>query len=127
MSEGRLLTAEFEQRLEACFSARTYAQLDAVLADLPGRRLLAQREPHKRALVGPALVAAIAVPAAVVAVIVIVLAITGVFAGWMLWLAVGLWFFGRRRSRVNRAHYASPPHVCGGWHKGHSPARGDWA
>ena len=127
MSEGRLLTAEFEQRLEVCFSARTYAQLEAVLADLPGRRLMAPRDPRKHDWVGPALVAAIVVPAAVVALIAVVLAVTGVFAGWMLWLAVGWWFLGRHRSRLRRARYGSPPRVGGGWQEGHSPARGYWA
>ena len=40
-AEGRLLTEELEQRLEASFSARTYGQLNALVADLPGRGLAA--------------------------------------------------------------------------------------
>ena len=39
--EGRILAEELEERLEAVFSARTYGELDAVVADLPGRRLRA--------------------------------------------------------------------------------------
>jgi Domain of unknown function (DUF1707) len=98
-AEGRLVTDELEQRLEAAFSARTYAQLDVVLADLPGRRLTPpQSRPHVRA-VPPAVVAAIAVPVVIAAIIVVVLVVTGVFAGWVLWLAAGWWFFGRHRRR----------------------------
>ena len=35
-AEGRLLAEELEERLEATFTARTYGELDAVVADLPG-------------------------------------------------------------------------------------------
>ena len=35
MGEGRLLAEELEERLEAVFAARTYGELDAVVADLP--------------------------------------------------------------------------------------------
>lgn len=34
-AEGRLLTSELEDRLGAALRARTYAELDAVIADLP--------------------------------------------------------------------------------------------
>jgi hypothetical protein len=34
--EGRIVAEELEERLEAVFSARTYGELDAVVADLPG-------------------------------------------------------------------------------------------
>jgi hypothetical protein len=35
MAEGRLSEDEFEQRLQALVAARTYGELDALLADLP--------------------------------------------------------------------------------------------
>lgn len=35
MTEGRLSGDELEQRLEALYAARTYGELDALLADLP--------------------------------------------------------------------------------------------
>jgi hypothetical protein len=35
VTEGRLTHEEFEQRLHAALSARTYGQLDPLLADLP--------------------------------------------------------------------------------------------
>jgi hypothetical protein len=37
-AEGRLTGEEFEQRLDAVFSARTYGQLDATVSDLPSPR-----------------------------------------------------------------------------------------
>jgi hypothetical protein len=36
--EGRLDTAELEERLERCYAAKTRGDLDAVTADLPGPR-----------------------------------------------------------------------------------------
>src|SRR5579871_4656935 len=35
-AEGRLMAEELEERLEAVFAARTYGELDAIVADLPG-------------------------------------------------------------------------------------------
>ena len=35
-TEGRLTAEELEERLHAAFAARTYGELDPVLADLPG-------------------------------------------------------------------------------------------
>jgi uncharacterized protein DUF1707 len=41
--EGRLDTSEFEARLERCMAAKTYAQLDELIADFPPERERAQR------------------------------------------------------------------------------------
>lgn len=35
--DGRLSLEELDERLEACFAARTYADLDRLVADLPGQ------------------------------------------------------------------------------------------
>jgi Domain of unknown function (DUF1707) len=40
MTQGRLSGDELEQRLEALYAARTYGELDALLADLPVSRSL---------------------------------------------------------------------------------------
>src|SRR5437763_12121664 len=48
-AEGRLLAEELEDRLGAVFSARTYGELDAVVADLP-RRELSDRRSRGRTL-----------------------------------------------------------------------------
>jgi cbb3-type cytochrome oxidase subunit 3 len=124
-AEGRLLTEELEHRLEASFSARTYGQLNAIVADLPGRHLSAPAEAGKLTWARPALAAVIAV-AATLAVIVAVLAVTGVLAMWMLWLFVGWWFFGYRRRRLHGARYARSMHACGAGHGGRSRARSYW-
>jgi Flp pilus assembly protein TadB len=95
--EGRLLTEELEQRLEAALRARTYGELDALTADLPSARVLARRAPRALGAGVPALVLALAVALALVLAAVVVLVVTGVIAGWCLWLALAWWFFGPRR------------------------------
>jgi DUF1707 SHOCT-like domain len=42
-AEGRLLAGELEDRLAAVFSARTYGELDALVADLPATTPTQQR------------------------------------------------------------------------------------
>jgi hypothetical protein len=124
-AEGRLLTEELEQRLEAAFSARTYGQLNAIVADLPGRHLTARVETGGLPFVRPALAVAVAVAATLVAVAV-VFVVTGVLAMWMLWLAAGWWFFGHRRRRLSRAR-GEHISACGGWHRSRGRPPGSWA
>jgi hypothetical protein len=125
-AEGRLLTEELEQRLEVALSARTYGQLDALLADLPGRRLMGPAEARRATWRRPVLAIPIVV-AVTLAVIAAVFVITGVLAMWLLWLAVGWWFFGHRGRHLHRARSARCLHACGGWHRGRGPTRGFWA
>jgi hypothetical protein len=112
-AEGRLLTEELEKRLEAALSARTYGQLDSLLADLPGRRLQVPRETHRLAWVPPALGLAIAIPTVLAVLAVVVLALAGVLTMWWLWLLVGWWFFGHPRRRIYGARYGRSRHGCG--------------
>ncbi|HWW90560.1 MAG TPA: DUF1707 domain-containing protein [Solirubrobacteraceae bacterium] len=112
-AEGRLLTEELEKRLEAALSARTYGQLDALLADLPGRRLQVPQETHRLAWVPPALGLAIAIPTVLAVLAVVVLALAGVLAMWWLWLLVGWWFFGHPRRRIYGARYRRSLQGCG--------------
>src|SRR5438046_8248037 len=44
--EGRLLAEELEERLERTFAARTYGELDAVVADLPGTAVRPRDRPQ---------------------------------------------------------------------------------
>jgi len=107
--EGRLLTEELEQRLETAFSARTYGQLDALLADLPGARLTrGGRRPHP---LGSALAFAVVLAALTAVLIVVLLVATGVFAAWMLWIVFGWFFFarGRRHRCHGRRSAVGPP------------------
>ena len=103
MGEGRLLAEELEERLEAVFAARTYGELDAVVADLPVPR--PRRQPARRQvtlahwIVGGALVM-FALPVLVaLAVAAVVLAFTGFAALWVVWLALAWFVFGHRRVR----------------------------
>jgi hypothetical protein len=126
-AEGRLHTEELEQRLEAALSSRTYGQLDALVADLPGSRVLAPRDTHALARVRPALALAIAIPVTLV-IIAVVFAVTGVLAMWWLWLVAAWWFFGHRRRRFYTARDGHSSRGCGGWHAGRSRARASrWA
>ena len=96
--EGRLLAEELEHRLGAVFSARTYGELDAVVADLPAgpvdRR---QRRNGLQPWVLPAVALALAIPVALAIIATVLLLLTGVVAIWMVWLVIGAWFFGHRR------------------------------
>src|SRR5205814_8868907 len=74
--------------------ARTYGDLDPLVADLPHppapRRKLTPSMILLRVVAGIAVLFA----AAVVLAIAVFLA-TGLLAGWGLWLFIGWWFFGR--------------------------------
>jgi hypothetical protein len=100
--EGRLLTEELEERLEAAFSARTYGELDSVLADLPGRRIAVPEAPRQLTLMRSAVGVTIAVALAVAVIVAVVFVLTGVFAGWLLWLIAGWFVVGRRHRRCGR-------------------------
>ncbi len=101
-AEGRLVTEELEERLEQALSARTYGQLDALLADLPGPGL---RDPLPRlrrrsplALIGTAVGFVLAVSIVSVLVLAVVLQLLfGVIAAWWIWVAAGWLLFARRR------------------------------
>ena len=130
-TEGRLLTEELERRMESALSARTYGELDAVVADLPGPRVLAPRHSRRqRGALAPAIAVAVAFPLAVASIVVAVLVITGVMAMWWFWLAIGWFYLGRRRSRIYYARRGyAPMHGCA-WHSRRMrthPSRAFWA
>jgi Domain of unknown function (DUF1707) len=52
MAEGRLSGEELEQRLEALYAARTYGELDALLADIPANGTLGRTRIRPGRLVG---------------------------------------------------------------------------
>jgi hypothetical protein len=45
LDEGRLSLAEFDERVRQAYAARTYGDLDALLADLPGVAVFMPRQP----------------------------------------------------------------------------------
>ena len=87
--------------------ARTYGELDAVVADLPGRSVAPQSRSSMRTWVAPAIGLAIAIPIALAVIAAIVFVVTGVLAMWGLWLFVGWWIFGHRYRHANHRRY--PP------------------
>jgi hypothetical protein len=123
--EGRLLAEELEQRLGAVFAARTYGELDALVADLPpvGRTPTRRRpQPLIRRLPVPAqfVLIPIAVAMAMTAVVVVVT----LFAFWILAIAVACIAFGHRRPyyyparhyhRAVRHYHRTMGHAYGRW------------
>jgi hypothetical protein len=114
--EGRLLAEELEDRLEAVFAARTYGDLDAVVADLPGvavrPRDRSHTVPHLRPL--PILALILLVPVLFGLVVAAVVVIATVLAMWALLLAAGWWVFG-----LGRHHHHT-------YHRRSMQARGRW-
>jgi uncharacterized protein DUF1707 len=95
-AEGRLLAEELEQRLGAALCARTYGELDAVVADLPGERLQRRRQRGVRPWLLPAVGLALAIPLALAIIAAVLFVVTGVLAAWMLWAAIAWWCFGHK-------------------------------
>ncbi len=102
-TEGRLLTHELEQRLTAAFSARTYGELDRLVADLPRGQVERRPQGTLAHWVRPALALIIAVPLAVALVATVVAVVTGLFFVWATFAAIAWCVFGRRR--FARRHY----------------------
>lgn len=103
--EGRLDSDEFQGRLERCLAAKTYAELDALIADFPPepgefRRATQRSTWRPRPL--PFLLLPLALVAAVAT------------SGHLAWLAVPLFFF-----------FVVRPLVWRTWSGGY--ARGSWA
>jgi hypothetical protein len=109
-AEGRLHPDELDHRLGAALSAKTYGELDGLVADLPSPAV-ARRRPSLAPLVPPVVALALAIPVALVVLALVVFVITGLFVGWLLWLVIGWWFFAGRR----RAHIARGRPYPGAW------------
>ncbi len=110
-AEGRLLAEELEERLEAVFSARTYGELDAVVADLPGTPVHRRERSRAPAMPGPAVILALVflLPVVVSMLIAAMVVITTLFTAWAVVLAVGWWVFGQhRRYGPNRRRSLHP-------------------
>jgi hypothetical protein len=102
-AEGRLLAHELEERLGAVFSARTYGELDAVVADLPRREGAPRRSRGRRGLqvvrsLPPAALILLIPLMVVVAAVAVAVAAT-VFALWVAIFVITLGAFGHRRGR----------------------------
>ncbi len=122
-AEGRLAVHELEHRVATALRARTYAELNATISDLPGHRLGGGRSTPQRAMhtvqAHPALLL-VAIPVALVAVATLV-AITVLWATLVLVL-----FLLGHRHRLHRGpwtyagrHRFGPPYGAQG-------GRGPW-
>ncbi|HUE28527.1 MAG TPA: DUF1707 domain-containing protein [Solirubrobacteraceae bacterium] len=109
VTEGRLRPDEFEHRLGVALSASTYGELDPLVADLPTARVARRNRSSVLPWIPPMLALAIAIPVALLVLAAVVFVLTGVLAGWALWLFLGWWFFaGRRRGRNGRVFRGHP-------------------
>jgi Domain of unknown function (DUF1707) len=101
-TEGRLSTEEFDARLGAALKARTYHELDRLVADLPGKKL-APRRSTARSLASSHPVAATAIAVATITVAIAALAIVAMIgAAWIGWMVFAWIFFGAKRGRYTR-------------------------
>ncbi len=106
-ADGRLHAHELEERLARALRARTYGELDAVVSDLPrdqvadGRRAGAGTGAAQ--WIRPTVALAVAIPVALLLVALVIAAVafvlSGMFAIWMMWMALGWWFFSRHGHR----------------------------
>ena len=117
--EGRLEPHELEERLHTALRARTYAELDRLVEDLPRR---AAPRPRPPAPTG-GLVLAMAVRTVVLLVVVAALMVAFAFtaAWWLLGLIVWLSLRSRRSYRGRYSHWSSyscwSRHSCSGWQR----------
>lgn len=124
--EGRLLAEELEERLEATFSARTYGELDAVVADLPGTTVRRRERPRPPVL-DPVHVLALFILAPVLVALAIAAAVVvaTVFSAWGLLLIVGWFMFGRGRLHYGGA-YRRSLHAASRWPARRAPGPRPW-
>jgi len=120
-TEGRIATDELDERLGATLSARTYADLEAVVVDLPWSSHPAQRRTGSpvRSIALVAIALAVVLPL----IMAVVTVFTSIFAVWMLWAVVGWWFFGHRHHHRHR-RYGGPRQARR--QAGASSGRGFW-
>jgi hypothetical protein len=115
--EGRLLAEELEERLEATFSARTYGELDAVVADLPGVTVR-QRERPRPPVLNPVHVIALFILAPIIISLMIAAAVlvATLFSAWGALLIVGWFLFGRgHRHWAPARSYRRSLHAASQW------------
>ena len=107
-AEGRIHAHELEERLARALRARTYGELDAVVADLPRDPVAKRGRSDLTRRVHPAVAIAIAIPVAALAIAVVAVAVafvvTGFFAFWMIWMVIGWFMFGGRHRRHHHRH-----------------------
>jgi Domain of unknown function (DUF1707) len=114
-AEGRLLAEELEERLETAFTARTYGELDAVVADLPGATA-SRRERPRPPVLNPVHVIALFILAPVIVSLLVAAAVivATLFSAWGALLIVGWFLFGRGH-RQYWGSYRRSLHAASQW------------
>ena len=120
-AEGRLLAEELEDRLGAALSARTYGELDAVLADLPRERAVGEARSRRPVRPHPAVLVALAIvfPIAVVLTIALLAAVAALVTTWAIAVALAALLLGPRARALR-----SPWYVGYRAYRGHRAYRG---
>jgi hypothetical protein len=136
-AEGRLLASELEHRLGAALSARTYGELDELVADLP-RDAAARRAQPQQSLARlrsiPPLALILLAPVLLALAIVVVVIVASLAIVWAIALALGWWLLGGHRrgryaARYGRygARYVRAAHGCRRMHDSRAGAGpGSW-
>jgi hypothetical protein len=96
-AEGRLSPEELDERVERALAARTGADLDAVLADLPRGRTIVERREGVRGLSGLVAIAVLLVS---------IWLVTGAGYFWPVWIIGFMALSLFRRGRLRGAHWA---------------------
>lgn len=114
-AEGRIMADELEHRLGATFSARTYGELNAVLADLPREHQANHAAPRIPLRLRPASVVALVVlfPMALAAAAAVMVAIVALFTAWTVAVTLAAVFLGPRARVLRRGPWAIGYRV---WH-----------
>lgn len=112
-AEGRLLAEELEQRLETTFAARTYGELNGVVADLPRERAVSGAGPRVPVRLRPATIAALVVlfPVALAIAAAAIVAVLALITAWAIAVMLAGLFLGPR-ARMLRGPWAVG---CGAW------------
>ncbi|HEY6397649.1 MAG TPA: DUF1707 domain-containing protein [Solirubrobacteraceae bacterium] len=104
-AEGRLHPHELEERLDATFSARSYGELDAVVADLPHPPARPRRPAMAPWMVlVAALGLAVAIPLMLIVIAAVLFVVLPVAATLVFWVAMCWWFLGHRRPVRRRVY-----------------------
>jgi hypothetical protein len=135
-AEGRLVAEELEERLEAVFAARTYGELDAVVADLPGAPARRRERPQPKWAGAPSLLRPIPILALFILAPVIVslmlaaaVIVATVFMAWGLLLLVGWLAFGHTRRRFDptpASQYRRSLRAATRWQPSRAPRPRSW-
>lgn len=137
-AEGRLVPEELEERLETVFAARTYGELDALVADLPGDSVRHRERPPSN-WVGwagwagpnqwlrpiPILALFILAPVILSLMLAAAVIVATVFSAWGLLLIVGWLAFGQARHHY-AAQYRRSLRTATQWQPRRAPKPRSW-